>query len=74
MICPDHERRAALSDGEFWEEVLDVSLAFEGPMIEPGDDEIVYLEEQRCAECGTTGPCAYDAEGRPLIHVIGEQE
>jgi len=76
VICPDRERRAALDDdGEFWDEVLDVSLEFEGPLIE-SEDEIVEklsLTGSSCVQCGATGPCAYDAEGRPLIHADSQE-
>lgn len=25
-----------------------------------------------CPECGETGPCGFDAEGRPMTHAIQE--
>ena len=27
-----------------------------------------------CPECGERGACAYDAEGRPLIHVAQDED
>lgn len=75
MTCLDRERRAALTNEEFWDEVLGVSLEFEGPMIEPEDEvvENLSLTGSPCVQCGATGPCAYDAEGRPLIHVDSQE-
>jgi hypothetical protein len=80
-LCPEHELRAAMDDGEFWAHVL----------LPPGDDReydpdddpnIPDLAEYElnarlagpCPECGQHGACAYDDEGRPLIHVTDDEE
>lgn len=74
MECPERDRRAALTNEEFWDEVLNVSLEFEGPMIEAeSDTEMVSIDGAACTTCDSTGPCAYDAEGRPLIHVDSQE-
>ncbi len=35
---------------------------------EPEIVTIVSLDGGPCATCGESGPCGYDAEGRPMIH------
>lgn len=70
MTCPEAARRATMSDAEFWEDVLGVRTEDD----EPIDPPVLPLTTGSCEECGATDACAYDAEGRPLIHVTGEQE
>lgn len=69
MSCPEREKRAAMTDDEFWLHVLDIGPA-------PVDDEPDLDESPEltrpCTECGARGPCAYDAEGRPMIHTEPE--
>jgi hypothetical protein len=70
--CPERVKRAAMTDAEFWDYVL---LG-----VEPGEDsdqpdppetwEDVPEGVAPCLECGAIGPCAFDPEGRPLIHQI----
>ena len=39
-----------------------------------GEDDVVGFFDDTgdsCDECGATGACAYDANGRPLIHSSG---
>lgn len=71
-LCPEAELRDAMDDGEFWAHVL----AQPDPVGErfPDDAEIAEYElnarlADPCPECGQYGACAYDIEGRPLIHV-----
>lgn len=72
-LCPESEMRAAMTDGEFWEHVLQ---PHGGPM-EPDDPEPSeqweieerFADADPCPECGQQGPCAYDVDGRALIHV-----
>ena len=44
------------------------------PEPEPPDIDEVSLDGAPCAECGAAGACAYDNEGRPLIHTTDEEE
>jgi hypothetical protein len=48
-------------------------------VFQPGDEEpdedalieslpVTSLDTKPCLECGEAGACAYDSEGRPLIH------
>jgi hypothetical protein len=70
-VCPDHERRAAMSDGEFWEHVLGQRAWSPDDDPEPDVDPQMYTEP--CSECGATGACAWDSEGRPMIHTTLEE-
>jgi hypothetical protein len=66
-LCPDYDRRAALSDSEFWEEVSG------SPPLQEEDflDEPVSGSYQPCPVCHEVGHCATDSEGRPLVHAEG---
>lgn len=67
-LCPEHEQRAAMTDNEFWEHVYP-------PEPEPElDDDQPEEQAERCPECGSTGACAYDADGRPLIHIRSDED
>lgn len=68
-LCPEAEFRASLDDGEFWDYVLNG--------VRPGEEPEVHFEEDPdavedyggpCEACGAVGACAYDMDGRPLIH------
>lgn len=68
-LCPEADMRDAMSDDEFWAHV------------EPTwgyDDERPDLDaaiaQDVCGECGSTGACAYDSEGRALIHATTEED
>ena len=46
---------------------------------EPSDDDVAEWElidqlADPCPECGVWGACAYDADGRPMIHTTQEGE
>ena len=72
-----------MSEGQFWQDVAD-SIA--GDSVEPcalggdlaeypyddEDSEQMSYQQEPCAECGEVGPCGYDNEGRPMIHVIAD--
>lgn len=69
---------ASLDDGEFWDLVLlgrrpDDQVDDYDPDDDPNVPDLAEYEmEQRlatpCPECGQVGACAYDTEGRALIH------
>jgi len=76
MECPERGRRAAMSDGEFWDNVLGVFPDWPMMIEAESDDEIVDgvpFTDTPCTLCGATRPCAYDAEGRPLIHADSQE-
>jgi hypothetical protein len=74
--CREAELRAAMDDGEFWAHVFgldgpddyDPDLDWNAPVPTALD-----LAEP-CPECGATGACAYDSEGRALIHAIDAED
>ncbi len=67
MSCPATRRRAGMTDEEFWE---DVGNSIQGTA--DGAELVeVYPEfvlDTTCPLCGAYGACAWDANGRPLIH------
>lgn len=75
-LCPEAAFRASLNDGEFWE------YAFNG--VKPGDprpDGEVEFDERDvtaqfdpCVVCGEIGPCGYDANGEPMIHLAPPED
>ena len=71
-LCPESAERAALTDDEFWERVQrrpeTVYDATDEPKIDP------EVSSGPCPECGETGACAWDSEGRPLIHATNHDE
>ena len=70
-VCPEAERLDAMTDAEFWENVA-VSLGVGCPPDDCDFDEVDLAQHfgSPCPECGETGPCAFDAEGRPMIHLV----
>lgn len=76
-LCPEAETRAAMTDDEFWDHV------FNKPIPETWDTEPSVIDQEDivnlshlanpCPECGQWGACAYDAEGRAMIHVTTEE-
>lgn len=70
-LCPEADLRDAMTDDEFWAHVAG-TLA--GPD-DPDPDDLAAWEDvlmsEPCSQCGSVGACAYDSEGRPLIHADG---
>ena len=81
MLCPEAALRDAMDDGEFWDHVFNgdrepVDHYDEDFNIPPEVAAAWELETRLanpCPECGQHGACAYDAEGRALIHVTEER-
>jgi hypothetical protein len=70
------------TDAEFWAHVFGIpehgGYADYAPP-EPDAQEIEELDLQArladpCPECGQLGACAYDSEGRALIHVVVDDD
>lgn len=67
-LCPEAEKRAAMTDAEFWDHVAD---SLNPPQFDPSDlpgwEPFDDLDDP-CPTCGATSACAFDDDGRPLIH------
>jgi hypothetical protein len=73
-LCPEADMRDAMTDDEFWEHVLNNLVPpYEEPEID-GPDIDVQMRAEPCTVCGEAGACGYDAEGRALIHAIGDED
>lgn len=74
-LCPEHDRRAAMADEEFWDHVArNLGATMPDDLDGPDDDPDALPVGDPCPECGEVGACAYDSEGRPLIHATSDQE
>lgn len=73
--CPEGEFRSKLSEEDFWNHVYK-SLQEAYDPVDDGTfiDDIAILMSQPCTICGEVGACGYDAEGRPMIHSLSEEE
>jgi hypothetical protein len=79
LLCPEAEQRDTMTDAEFWEHVLQPTEGRDYEPDEPDDGEIAEMDAERrlaspCPECGQVGACAYDADGRALIHVTEDDD
>ena len=77
-LCPEFEMRAAMTDTEFWDHVLNPPLPTTWDT-EPSTidiDDIVSFSHlgSPCPECGSIGACAYDQEGRAMIHATSKDD
>jgi len=74
-LCPEAKARAAMTDAEFWDHVFPqpdlVGERFPDAQ-EIAEYELTDRLADSCPECGQIGPCAYDNEGRALIHVTDD--
>lgn len=67
-ICPESVERSRMSDGEFWDHVLQGASPDDA---DPEPDPQVRLGT--CPECGEVGACSWDTYGRPMIHATAEE-
>lgn len=79
-FCASSPEAQALSGAEFWDAVYS---QHQRPYEPEEPDEIELLEmgyvnrldiAPPCPECGGHGACAYDDEGRPLIHAVKDHD
>ncbi len=66
--------RDAMTDEEFWAHVLDNLTGPVDDIGHPDYDEPTSLNATPCEECGEVGACAYDSEGRALIHATDQHD
>ena len=71
-LCPEADMRDAMTDDEFWAHVAQNLAGPTWDMDDEGLDIDVQVAAVPCAECGEVGACAYDSEGRALIHATTE--
>lgn len=69
--CDVRVRRSYMTDEEFWADVFS-----QGGLVthEPDFDCVGIDSPTPCPECGSTVACGYDSEGRPMIHVVQEDD
>ncbi len=77
-LCPEVEMRDAMADDEFWEHVL---IPARPPVddYDPDDDDNRPTADELvlstpCPVCGEVGPCAVDADGRPMTHLTPDDD
>jgi len=76
-LCPEADERDAMSEDEFWERVAANLSGDQYPPQEPdwaAELDVTPLDSPACVLCGSTGACAYDAEGRALIHTTDDDD
>lgn len=77
-LCPEAEYRDTLTDGEFWDYVLNDVRPDDPPPMEPEFDaedfEAMGTVGSPCPECGQFGACGYDADGRAYVHVTEDDD
>lgn len=63
-------------DHAFWQRVADNLNDAPAPWDPNGDpgELDVQVSRESCRVCGEAGACAYDAEGRPMIHADDDLE
>ncbi len=73
-LCSEADYRDTLSDEDFWAHVYrqDIPEGWDDQPSAIDLDDMANLShvDTPCPECGVIGACAYDAEGRPMIHAI----
>lgn len=75
-LCPRFAERAAMTEEEFWEDVLHQLYPDQAyyPDDERPDPVAAGLIDTPCTVCGERGACAYDSEGRALIHTTDDAD
>lgn len=71
-LCSEADLRDAMDDGEFWAHVF--APLTDDPRYSPPDRPALGPLTEPCSECGAVGACAWDAEGRPLIHPVYDHD
>lgn len=72
-LCGEADLRDAMTDEEFWERVYSREAWTEEDPWDNGPPDVLIMENgvtNPCPECGALGACSYDAEGRPMVHVV----
>jgi hypothetical protein len=72
-LCPEADKRDAMTDDEFEAYVAD-NLSEPYEPFDDGTEIDVAMSTTECTACGSMSACGYDAEGRPMIHTTEESE
>lgn len=72
--CAVRARRARMTDEEFWDDVYGDHTASGEPDFDGRHPDIDVPVAEPCPACGAAGACSWDAEGRPLIHAVSDEE
>jgi hypothetical protein len=67
-LCPEADKRDAMTDDEFW-----VSVFPNEGESEPEPDHI-SLDNAICPICDAQGECGFDNDDRPWIHIYAEDD
>lgn len=73
-LCPEADERDAMTDEEFWQRVADNLTGPMWDLDDEGPDLDAAISAPACGVCGSDGACAWDSEGRPLIHANEEDD
>lgn len=49
-------------------------VCVDGPLLDEEPEPNESLDLEPCPVCGSEAECAYDADGRPLIHALPEED
>lgn len=74
-LCPEQDERESEDELDFWQRIAD-NLNPPPPFEDPDDagELDVQVSREACRVCGELGACAYDSEGRPMIHTDDDLE
>jgi hypothetical protein len=79
-LCPESEYRSNLSDEEFWDYIFNWDKRWpnwrQNSVYDYDELDIddTLPVDQPCPTCRSVGACAYDSEGRPMIHTVEDSE
>lgn len=74
-LCSEASLRDAMTDAEFWDHVLNhPDPRHDEDAFLPDAEEFAVHTSSPCPECGQRGACAYDVEGRPMVHAVTEDD
>lgn len=68
------ESTEGLSDGEFWELVFHRDDVAEPIEFDDPSEPVIEARGAPCMVCGELGPCGYDTQGLPLIHLVPDDD
>ena len=70
-LCPEADKRDAMTDSEFWAYVFPHLSAPDEGESEP---DHFSLNNAICPICDAVGECGFDNDDRPWIHIYAEDD